>query len=83
MTAVHRPCRIAPSAGTALLCLAGAHAVEFKFQPVADGLFAYIGDTGPRSAVSSFDAQPFMRLQNAADLMPGNASRTYVELERD
>ncbi len=35
------------------------------------------------AAVRSFDSQPFMRLLNAADLMPGNASRTYLELERE
>ena len=35
------------------------------------------------TAVKSFDAQPFMRLQNAAELMPGNASRAYQELERE
>lgn len=35
------------------------------------------------SAVKSFDAKPFMRLLNAAELMPGNASRTYLELERE
>jgi hypothetical protein len=35
------------------------------------------------AAVKSFDAQPFMRLLNAAELMPGNASRTYLELERE
>jgi hypothetical protein len=29
------------------------------------------------AAVRSFDAAPFMRLLNAAELMPGNASRTY------
>jgi glyoxylase-like metal-dependent hydrolase (beta-lactamase superfamily II) len=35
------------------------------------------------AAIKSFDAKPFMRLLNAADLMPGNASRTYLELERE
>jgi glyoxylase-like metal-dependent hydrolase (beta-lactamase superfamily II) len=35
------------------------------------------------AAVQSFDARPFMRLLNAAELMPGNASRTYLELERE
>jgi glyoxylase-like metal-dependent hydrolase (beta-lactamase superfamily II) len=35
------------------------------------------------AAVKSFDAKPFMRLRNAAELMPGNASRTYLELERE
>ena len=35
------------------------------------------------AAVKSFNAQPFMRLLNAGKLMPGNASRTYLELERE
>lgn len=35
------------------------------------------------AAVRSFDAAPFARLLNAAELMPGNASRTYLELERE
>jgi glyoxylase-like metal-dependent hydrolase (beta-lactamase superfamily II) len=35
------------------------------------------------AAVKSFDARPYMRLENAAELMPGNASRTYLELERE
>ena len=39
--------------------------------------------TDVSAAVKSFDAQPFMRLLNVAELMPGNASRTYLELERE
>jgi glyoxylase-like metal-dependent hydrolase (beta-lactamase superfamily II) len=35
------------------------------------------------AAVKTFDARPWLRLLNAAELMPGNASRTYLELERD
>jgi glyoxylase-like metal-dependent hydrolase (beta-lactamase superfamily II) len=35
------------------------------------------------AAIRSFDAAPFMRLLNAAELHPGNASRTYLELERE
>lgn len=35
------------------------------------------------TAVKSFDARPYVRLQNAAELMPGNASRTYLEVERE
>jgi len=35
------------------------------------------------AAVKGFDAAPFMRLLNAAELMPGNASRAYLELERE
>lgn len=34
-------------------------------------------------AVKSFDGRPFARLLNASELMPGNASRTYLELERE
>ena len=39
--------------------------------------------TDVSAAVKSFDAAPFMRLLNAAELMPGNASRTYLEIERE
>lgn len=39
--------------------------------------------TDVSAAVKSFNTQPFMRLLNAAELMPGNASRTYLELERE
>lgn len=35
------------------------------------------------AAVKSFDGAAFMRLLNAAELMPGNANRTYLELERE
>lgn len=34
-------------------------------------------------AAKSFDGKPFMRLLNSAELMPGNASRTYLEMERE
>ncbi|MBT9458578.1 MAG: MBL fold metallo-hydrolase [Burkholderiaceae bacterium] len=34
-------------------------------------------------AVKAFDASPFTQLLNAAELMPGNASRTYLEIERE
>mgnify|MGYP000960661051 CR=1 FL=1 len=34
-------------------------------------------------AVKSFDLGPFARLANAAELHPGNASRTYLEIERE
>ena len=34
-------------------------------------------------AVKSFDGKPFMRLLNAAEPMPANASRTYLEIERE
>jgi hypothetical protein len=38
---------------------------------------------GLSAAIQSFDVSPYLRLRNAADLHPGNASRTYLELERE
>ncbi len=35
------------------------------------------------TAVKAFHAQPWLGLLNAAELMPGNASRTFLELERE
>jgi len=35
------------------------------------------------AAIKAFDAKPWTGLLNAADLHPGNASRTYLELERE
>ena len=35
------------------------------------------------AAIKTFDAKPWMGLLNAAELHPGNASRTYLELERE
>ncbi len=35
------------------------------------------------AAIQSLDAKPWMGLLNATDLHPGNASRTYLELERE
>ena len=35
------------------------------------------------AAIKAFDAQPWMGLLNAAELHPGNARRTYLELERE
>ncbi len=34
------------------------------------------------AAAKVFEARPGLRLRNAVDLMPGNASRTYFGLER-
>lgn len=35
------------------------------------------------AAIQAFDARPWLGLLNAAELHPGNASRTYLELERE
>ncbi|MCM2329207.1 MAG: MBL fold metallo-hydrolase [Lysobacter sp.] len=34
-------------------------------------------------AVRTFDGRPYTNLLNATELMPGNASRTYLEVERE
>ncbi len=35
------------------------------------------------TAIKTFRGEPWAQLLNASDLMPGNASRTYLELERE
>lgn len=35
------------------------------------------------AAIKAFDGRSWLHLLNAAELMPGNASRTYLELERE
>lgn len=39
--------------------------------------------TDPCAAIQSVDAAPFRHLHNAAERHPGNASRTYLQLERE
>jgi len=39
--------------------------------------------TDVSEAVESFDARPFLHLSNAAEQNPGNASRTYLDVERE
>ena len=63
-----------------------SYTVDTQTNPgVAKGLTQKAVDDGVdmSAAVKSFNAAPFMRLLNAAELMPGNASRTYLELERE
>jgi glyoxylase-like metal-dependent hydrolase (beta-lactamase superfamily II) len=35
------------------------------------------------TAIKGFDTQPYLRLANSAELLPGNASRVYLEMERE
>lgn len=35
------------------------------------------------TAIKGFDTQPHQRLANSAELLPGNASRVYLEMERE
>jgi hypothetical protein len=37
----------------------------------------------PSAAARSFDGKTWSHLANAAELMPGNASRVYLEVERE
>ena len=39
--------------------------------------------TDVSDAVKSFNLAPFLHLSNAGELNPGNASRTYLEVERE
>jgi glyoxylase-like metal-dependent hydrolase (beta-lactamase superfamily II) len=39
--------------------------------------------TDMNEAVKTFDGKPFMHLLNAEELMPGNANRVYLEVERE
>lgn len=41
------------------------------------------GGVGISEALKSFDAKPFLGLTLATELNPGNASRTYLEVERE
>lgn len=40
------------------------------------------GGVDMSQAIRGFDARPFAHLLNATELMPGNASRVYLEIER-
>lgn len=78
------PCRIVPGHGRATdlattcadtrACLVALRA-HMK-RTVDEG-------TDLSAAVRSFDAGPFLHQGNAAERMPGNANRTYLELERE
>ena len=39
--------------------------------------------TDVSDAVKSFNLAPCLHLSNAADLNPGNSSRTFLEVERE
>lgn len=65
------------------LTQARAHTRDYLIALRAHMKKAVDDGTDISTAIKTFDAQPFMRLLNAADLHPGNASRTYLELERE
>jgi hypothetical protein len=79
-----QPKRIVPGHGAVSdLAQARAHTAAY-LQALRSHMKKAVDDgTDVSAAVKSFNAQPFMHLLNAAELMPGNASRTYLELERE
>lgn len=78
------PARIVPGHGR-VTDLATAQADTRDYQMALRTHMRKAVDDGQdiSAAVKAFDAGPWLRLLNAADLMPGNASRTYLELERE
>jgi glyoxylase-like metal-dependent hydrolase (beta-lactamase superfamily II) len=78
------PDRIVPGhGGVATVATAKADTQAYLLALRAHMKKAVDDGTDVSEAVKSFDAKPFMRLLNAAELMPGNASRTYLEIERE
>lgn len=78
------PARIVPGHGSVTtLAAAKADTQAYLLALRAHMKKAVDDGTEVDAAVRTFDAAPFMRLLNAAELMPGNANRTYLELERE
>ncbi len=78
------PARIVPGhGGVTTLAIAQAQTRDYLLALRAHMKKAVDDGQDMSAAVKSFDAKPYMRLLNAAELMPGNASRTYLELERE
>jgi glyoxylase-like metal-dependent hydrolase (beta-lactamase superfamily II) len=79
-----RPARIVPGHGSVTdLATARADTQAYLLALRAHMKKAVEDGTDISAAIKSFDAKPFARLANSAELMPGNASRTYLELERE
>lgn len=79
-----QPARIVPGHGDVTdPATARAHTRDYLRALRAHMKKAVDDGTDVSAAVRSFDASPFLHLLNAAELMPGNASRTYLELERE
>jgi glyoxylase-like metal-dependent hydrolase (beta-lactamase superfamily II) len=78
------PKRIVPGHGR-LTDLATAHAQTWAYLQAlrAHMKLAVEQGTDVSDAVKSFNLAPFRHLLNATELNPGNASRTYLEVERE
>lgn len=76
------PARIVPGHGRVTdLATARAQTRDYLLALRAHMKKAVDDGTDISAAVKSFDDRAYTRLLNAAELMPGNASRTYLELE--
>lgn len=79
-----QPARIVPGHGEVCdLATAQAHTRDYLVALRAHMKKAVDDGAEISGAIKAFDAQPWMGLLNAAQLHPGNASRTYLELERE
>lgn len=78
------PRRIVPGHGAVTdLATARAQTREYLDALRAHMQRAVADGTDIGEAIRTFDAKPFVHLRNAADLMGGNASRVYLEVERE
>lgn len=78
------PARIVPGHGQVTnLAMARADTRDY-LQALRSHMKAAVdADQDISAAIQAFKAQPWLRLLNAAELMPGNASRVYLEVERE
>jgi glyoxylase-like metal-dependent hydrolase (beta-lactamase superfamily II) len=79
-----QPARIVPGHGNVTnLATAQTHSRDYLRALRTHMKKAVDDSTDVSAAAKSFNAQPWATLHNAAELLPGNASRTYLELERE
>ncbi|MDP3835847.1 MAG: MBL fold metallo-hydrolase [Hydrogenophaga sp.] len=79
-----QPERIVPGHGEVCdLATAQAHTRDYLVALRAHMKRAVDDGAEISAAIKAFDARPWKGLLNAAQLHPGNASRTYLELERE
>ena len=79
-----KPARIVPGHGAVTdVATARADTQAYLLALRAHMKKAVDDGTDMSAAIKAFDTRPFARLANSAELMPGNASRAYLELERE
>lgn len=78
------PLRIVPGHGRVTDLPTSAAQTERYLRALRAHMKRAVDDgTDVSAAVKSFDLAPWRQLANSAELHPGNASRTYLELERE